>query len=46
MGIWRVVLLLVVALVLWGLDQRNGPPSAKRPPAGKSAPAKPAVRGD
>ena len=46
MGIWRVVLLLVVALVLWGLDQRNGPPPAKRPPAGKSAPAKPAVRGD
>ncbi len=45
-GIWRVVLLLVVALVLWALDQRNGPPSAKRPPAGKSAPAKPAVRGD
>lgn len=45
-GIWRVVLLLVVALVLWGLDQRNGPPPAKRPPAGKSATAKPAVRGD
>lgn len=45
-GIWRVVLLLIVALALWALDQRNGPPSAKRPPAGESAPAKPSLRGD
>jgi endonuclease YncB( thermonuclease family) len=45
-GIWRVALLLIVALVLWALDQRSSPPSAKRPPTRESTPTKPALRGD
>lgn len=51
-GTWRVVLLLIVALVLWAIDQRRDSPASKRPPAsertpaGKPAPSsKPAVRG-
>lgn len=55
-GTWQLVLLLIAALVLWAIDQRNASPSGKRPPSsapgssGSSAPPsdpppKPAVRG-
>lgn len=52
-GTWQLVLLLIAALVLWAIDQRNASPSGKRPPSSPSDPAgssatplpKPAVRG-
>lgn len=39
-GTWQLVLLLIAALVLWAIDQRNASPSGKRPPpSSRSAPA-------